>query len=107
MSAVYVPSGMVFGVTPMPANPVSPFRAVKVERYVPGGGSNGAGDVVVGVVEEEHAPMSSVQTMKGARNRIDRSRSVALAHAGLFVIEYSLLSLKLPDIKTSDGLKRA
>jgi hypothetical protein len=83
---------MVFAVTPMPANPVSPFRAVKVERYVPGGGSNGVGDVVVGVVEEEHAPMSSVQTMKEARNRIDRSRSVALVHAGLFVIEYPLVS---------------
>ena len=39
MSAVYVPSAIAFGVTLMPPNPVSPFRKVKLERYVPGGGS--------------------------------------------------------------------
>jgi hypothetical protein len=74
MSAVYVPSVIAFGVTLMPADPVSPFRGVKVARYAPGGGSNLVGDIVEGVVLE-HAPFSSVQTMRRA-----------LAHTHLFVI---------------------
>jgi hypothetical protein len=51
MSAAKVPSGTAFGVTLMPPNPPSPFRGVKVERYVPGGGSSLVGEVV-----DEHAP---------------------------------------------------
>jgi hypothetical protein len=65
MSAVNVPSGIALGVTLMPANPVSPFRDVKEERYVPGGGSNLAGDIAEGDVLE-HAPRSSVQMMRRA-----------------------------------------
>ena len=76
MSAVNVPSGIAFGVTLMPAKPVSPFRAVKVERYVPGGGSNFVGDGAEDVVEE-HAPISRVQTMIGTVMRIDRSHGAA------------------------------
>ena len=91
MSAVNVPSGIAFGVTLMPANPASPLRDVKVERYVPGGGSSLEGDVGEDVAEE-HAPMSSVQTMKGAVNRIDPSRSPAVAHTGLFVIDIPSVS---------------
>jgi len=49
----------------MPANPVSPFRGVKVKRYVPGGGSNLVGDIVEDVVLE-HAPRSSAQIMRRA-----------------------------------------
>jgi len=47
----------------------------------------------VGVVVEEHAPASRVQTMRRGPDRIDRSRGT-FPHAGLFVIENSLLSLK-------------
>jgi hypothetical protein len=54
--AANVPSGIAVGETLIPPNPVSPFRNVKVDRYVPGGGSN-----LVGDVGEEHAPMSIVQ----------------------------------------------
>jgi len=88
MSAVSVPSGTAFGVTLMPPNPVSPFKAVKVERYAPGGGSNLVGDVGEDVVEE-HAPMSSAQTMNGAVKRCDPSRRAAVANTGLFVIDIS------------------
>jgi hypothetical protein len=91
MSAVYVPSGIAFGVTLMPPNPVSPFRKVKVERYVPGGGSSLVGDVGEDVAEE-HAPMSSAQTMRGAVKRIDPSRGTAVAHTGLFVIDIPSVS---------------
>jgi len=63
MSAVNVRSGIAFGVTLMPANPFSPFRDVKVERYAPGGGSSVVGDIV-GDVVVEHAPKSSVPTMR-------------------------------------------
>jgi hypothetical protein len=59
----------------MPANPVSPFRDVKEERYVPGGGSNLVGDVAEGDVLE-HAPRSSAQMMRSA-----------VAHTDLFVID--------------------
>jgi hypothetical protein len=72
----------------MPANPVSPFSAVNVERYAPGGGSSFVGDVGEDVAEE-HPPMSSGQTMRGAVKRIDPSRSTAVAHTGLFVIGIS------------------
>jgi hypothetical protein len=81
MSAVNVPSGIAFGVTLMPANPVSPFRDVKEERYIPGGGSNLVGDMVEDVVE--HAPRNSVQMMRRA---VRRTR--------LFVIGNSLLSIE-------------
>jgi hypothetical protein len=91
MSAVNVPSGIAFGVTLMPANPVSPFRAMKVDRYVPGGGSNLAGGVV-GDVVDEHAPMSTAQTMRGAVKRIDPSRVTTFANTGLFVIDISSVS---------------
>jgi hypothetical protein len=69
----------------MPAKPVSPFRAVNVERYVPGGGSNFVGDGAEDVVDE-HAPTSRVQTMIGAVTRMDRSHSSAVVQTGLFVI---------------------
>src|SRR5205814_1776733 len=78
-----------FGVTLMPANPVSPISEVKVERYAPGGGSNLVGDVVDDIVEE-HAPTISVQTMKGAVNRIEPSHGTGVAHTGLFVIDWPL-----------------
>jgi hypothetical protein len=84
MSAVYVPSGIAFGVTLIPPKPVSPFRNVKVERYAPGGGSNLVGDVGE-VVVEEHALMSKVQTMRGEVKRINPSRVTAVAHTGLFI----------------------
>jgi hypothetical protein len=61
-------------VTLIAANPVSPFRGVKVKRYVPGGGSSLLGDIVEDVALE-HAPMSSAQTMR-----------VAVAYTGRFVI---------------------
>jgi hypothetical protein len=70
----------------MPANPVSPFSPVKVERYVPGGGSGLVGDVGEDVVEE-HALMSSTQTTRGAVKSIDSSRSIAVARPSLFVID--------------------
>jgi len=89
MSAVNVPSGMAFGVTLMPAKPVSPFRDVKVERYAPGGGSNFVGDVGRAVVDE-HAPMSSVPAMRDAVKRIEPGRSITVAHTGLFVIDIPL-----------------
>jgi hypothetical protein len=85
MSAVNVPSGIAFGVTLMPANPVSPITDVKAERYVPGGGSRSVGDVGEDV-EEEHAPMSSVQTIEEAVEKIDPSRGTGVAHTDLFVI---------------------
>jgi hypothetical protein len=75
----------------MPPNPVSPFRKVKVERYVPGGGSSLVGDVGEDVAEE-HAPMSSAQTMRGAVKRIDPSRGTAVTHTGLFVIDIPSVS---------------
>jgi hypothetical protein len=89
MSAVNVPSGIAFGVTLIPANPVSPFRGVKVERYVPGGGPNFVGDGAVDVVEE-HAPMSRMPPMIGVVTRIDRSLSSAVMHTGLFVMDIPL-----------------
>jgi hypothetical protein len=46
--------------------------------------------VAVEDVVEEHAPISAVQAMSGVVKRIDPSRSTALAHTGLFVIENSL-----------------
>jgi hypothetical protein len=69
----------------MPANPVSPLRAVNVERYEPTGGSNLVGEVGDDVVEE-HAPMIKVQTTRGAVKRIDPSRPAAVAHTTLLVI---------------------
>src|SRR4051794_13946136 len=106
MSAVNVPSGIAFGVTLMPANPVSPFRGVKVERYAPGGGSSFVGDVGRAVVEE-HAPMRSVQTMTGAVNRSDPSRSTNVPHTGLLVIDIPSASLqRKPTRKTLKGAKR-
>jgi hypothetical protein len=74
----------------MPANPVSPFSAVKVERYAPGGGSRLVGAVAEDV--EEHAPVISVQPMSEALERIDPSRNTALAHTGLFVIDIPSVS---------------
>ena len=104
MSAVNVPSGIAFGVTLMPANPVSPFEDVKVDRYAPGGGSNFVGDVGEDMVEE-HAPMNSAQTMRRAVKKIDPSRSTAVAHTGLFVIVIPSLSV---EAKTnSENFKRA
>jgi hypothetical protein len=85
MSAVYVPSGIAFGVTLIPPKPVSPFRNVKVERYAPGGGSSLLGDVGEDVAEE-HALMSSAQTKREAVERIHPSLSTAVAQTGLFVI---------------------
>jgi hypothetical protein len=67
MSAVNVPSGIAFGVTLMPAAPPGPVKILKIERYVPGGGSKLVGDVV-----EEHPPMSRVQRM----TRTDRFRGL-------------------------------
>jgi hypothetical protein len=98
MSAVNVPSGIAFGVTLMPAKPVSPFSAVKVERYVPGGGSNFVGDGAEDVVEE-HAPISRVQTMIGTVMRIDRSHGNAAVHTGLFVID-------IPPVSRSGNQRR-
>jgi hypothetical protein len=37
-------------------------------------------------VEEEHAPMSSVQTIEKAVEKIDPSRGTGVAHTDLFVI---------------------
>src|SRR5437763_534235 len=85
-SAANVPSGIGFGVILMPANPVSPFRDVKVARYASGGGSSFVGDVGEDVAEEQ-APMRSAQTMRGAVRRIDPSRGTAVARTGLFVID--------------------
>jgi RNA polymerase sigma factor (TIGR02999 family) len=90
MSAAIVPSGIALGVMLMPANPVSPFRAVNVERYAPGGGSNFVGDVG----EVVHAPISSVHAMRGAVEKIDPSRSTAAAHTGPFVIDTASCLLK-------------
>ena len=96
MSAVYVPSGIAFGVTLMPANPASPFRDVKVERYVPGGGSSLVGDIVEEVALE-HAPMSSVQRMRRA-----------VAHTGRFVIGIPFCLYKRKNSReTVNGVKNA
>jgi hypothetical protein len=76
---------MAFGVTLMPANPVSPLRAVKAERYAPGGGSKAVGAIGDDAVDP-HAPMSSAPTMSGAVRMIDPSRGKAAAFTGLFVI---------------------
>jgi hypothetical protein len=75
MSAASVPSGMGFGVILMPANPDSPFTTVKVERYVPGGGSN-----FVGAVGEEHTLPSAVQSISETARRVLRSADTSVAH---------------------------
>jgi len=46
----------------------------------------------VGDVADEHAPMSSVQTMGGAARRIDPSRGRAVVHPGLLFIEIPSVS---------------
>src|SRR5436309_339244 len=72
MSDADRPPGTDLGVTLMPPHPPSPFRKVKVERYVPGGGSSLVeGVALVGDVVEEHAPLSIVQTMSGTAKRIE------------------------------------
>src|SRR5438045_2297294 len=91
ISAVNVPPGIAFGVTLMPANPVSPITDVKAERYVPGGGSSLVGDVGEDV-EEEHAPRSSVQTMEDAVVRIDPSRGTGVTHTNLLIIDIPSVS---------------
>ncbi len=107
MSAVNVPSEIGFGVTLMPANPISPFNEVKVERYAPGGGSNLVGDVGEDAVEE-HAPMSSVQMMSGAVNTIERSRGTVIAHVGLFVIDIPSVSReRKKQARNVNGSKKA
>jgi hypothetical protein len=63
--AANVPSGIAVGETLIPPNPVSPFRNVKVDRYVPGGGPK-----LVGEVGEEHAPMSIVLIAKTIEVRL-------------------------------------
>ena len=46
----------------------------------------------MGDVADEHAPMSSVQTMGGAARRIDPSRGRAVVHPGLLFIEIPSVS---------------
>jgi hypothetical protein len=87
MSAAIVPSGTGFGVTLMPANPVSPLRTVKVERYVPGGGSS-----LVGVAGEEHALLNPVKSMSEMAKRIGPHTSCAVAHTGGWSIWVSKVS---------------
>jgi hypothetical protein len=70
----------------MPANPVSPITDVKTERYVPGGGSNRVGDAGEDA-EEEHPPMTSVQTIEKTVERIEPGRGTDVAHTDLFVID--------------------
>src|SRR5438477_12937812 len=106
MSAVNVPSGIALGVTLMPPNPPSPFRNMKVERYVPGGGSSLVGDVA-----EEHAPMSMVQRMRGTAKRIDppwTSTERTTPVRGLFDIDVpSYLWKRKAAAETSKGPKKA
>src|SRR3954468_14114877 len=101
MSAAIVPSGTALGVMLMPANPVSPFRAVNVERYAPGGGSKLVGDVGEDVADE-HAAIISAHSIRDAIKKIGRSRSTTLAHTSLFVIAVPSVSKKRkPVAKTS------
>jgi len=62
---------MALGVILIAANPPSPFRFVKTERYAPGGGSN-----LLGLVGEEHALVKTVQSVS---ERAKRARPITVS----------------------------
>jgi hypothetical protein len=86
MSAAIVASGIAFGVMLMPANPPSPFRFVKTDRYAPGGGTDS-----VGVVGEEHALVKTMQSMSEMAKRVDTITDSFVAHTGGACIRVSMV----------------